>query len=49
MENFEDVESPSLVWVEWFNNRRLLEPIGNVQPAELELAYHQSDESAVVA
>jgi len=26
-------------WVEWFNRPRLLEPIGNAPPAELELAY----------
>jgi putative transposase len=28
--------------VDWFNNRRLLEPIGNIPPAEFEAAYHQS-------
>jgi two-component system, OmpR family, copper resistance phosphate regulon response regulator CusR len=30
----EDVEYATLEWVDWFNNRRLLEPIGNVPPAE---------------
>ena len=40
--NLEDVEFATLEWADWFNNRRLLEPIGNVPPAELELAYHQS-------
>src|SRR3954453_1124693 len=30
---FEAVEFAPLEWVEWFNNRRLLEPIGNVPPA----------------
>jgi Phage capsid family len=29
-----------LEWVDWFNNRRLLEPIGYLPPAELEAAYH---------
>ena len=32
----EDVEWATLKWVDWFNNRRLLEPIGNVPPAEKE-------------
>lgn len=35
------VEYATLEWVDWFNNRRLLEPIGDVPPAEFELAYHQ--------
>lgn len=36
------VEYATLEWVDWFNHRRLLEPIGNVPPAELEASYHQS-------
>lgn len=28
--NFEAVEYATLEWVDWFNNRRLLEPIGNI-------------------
>jgi transposase InsO family protein len=36
----EDVEFRTLVWVDWFNNRRLLEPIGYVPPAEFEAAYY---------
>jgi putative transposase len=44
------VEYATLEWVDWFNHRRLLEPIGNVPPAELELAYHrQQEESAMAA
>ena len=39
---FDDVEYATLEWIDWFNNRRLLEPIGNVPPAEFEAAYHQS-------
>jgi transposase InsO family protein len=35
------VEYATLEWVDWFNNRRLLEPIGDVPPAEFELAYHR--------
>jgi putative transposase len=37
-------------WVDWFNNRRLLEPIGNIPPAEAEAAYYaQIEEFAMVA
>lgn len=34
--NIDVVEYAILEWVDWFNHRRLLEPIGNVPPAELE-------------
>ncbi len=48
--NAEDVEFATLVWVDWFNNRRLLEPIGDVPPAEKEAAYYeQQNESAIAA
>jgi transposase InsO family protein len=33
------VEFATLEWVDWFNNRRLLEPIGNIPPAEVEQHY----------
>lgn len=32
--SFEAVEFATLEWVDWFNNRRLAEPIGNIPPAE---------------
>ncbi len=35
------VEYATLEWVDWFNNRRLLEPIGNVPPAEREMVYYR--------
>ena len=38
--NFEAVEFATLEWVDWFNNRRLLEPIGNIPPAEAEQRYY---------
>jgi len=48
--NRDSVEYATLEWVDWFNNRRLLEPIGNIPPAELEAAYYsQQEESAMVA
>jgi transposase InsO family protein len=37
--SFEAVEFATLEWVDWYNNRRLLEPIGHVPPAEAEAAY----------
>ncbi len=38
--SFEAVEFATLEWVDWFNNRRLLDPIGNIPPAEAEARYH---------
>jgi transposase InsO family protein len=47
---FDDVEYHTLIWVDWFNNRRLLEPIGYVPPAEFEAAYYRNQSSqAMVA
>jgi transposase InsO family protein len=42
------VEYATLEWVDWFNNRRLLEPIGNIPPAEFEKAYYSEREGLVV-
>ena len=39
----EAVEFATLEWVDWFNNRRLLEPLGFVPPAEFELAYYENE------
>ena len=45
--NIDDVEYATLEWVDWFNNRRILGPIGNIPPAEYELMYYQQlEESA---
>ena len=38
--SFEAVEFATLRWVDWFNNKRLLEPIGNIPPAEAEAQYY---------
>jgi transposase InsO family protein len=43
------VEYATLEWVDWFNNRRLLEPIGHVPPAEFEQAYYRSTEGQAIA
>ena len=40
--NLDAVEYATLEWVDWFNNRRLLEPIGYMPPAEFEEAYYRS-------
>jgi hypothetical protein len=37
----DQVEYATLEWVDWFNHRRLLEPIGHLPPAELEAAFHR--------
>ena len=37
--NLEAVEFATLEWVDWFYNRRLLEPIGFIPPAEAEERY----------
>ena len=49
-QRFEAVEFATLEWVDWFNHRRLLEPIGNIPPAEAEARYYAQTESlAMVA
>ena len=39
--SLEAVEFATLTWVDWFNTRRLLEPIGYMPPAEYEARYYQ--------
>jgi putative transposase len=45
--NLEAVEFATLEWIDWFNNRRLLEPIGDVPPAEFEEVYYRSQKAQV--
>ena len=47
--SFEAVEYATLEWVDWFNHRRLLEPIGNIPPAEAEDRYYASLEQPALA
>ena len=48
--NVEEVEFATLEWVDWFNHRRIMEPIGNIPPVEFEALYDQSQrESATGA
>ncbi len=43
--SLEEVELAVLEWVDWFNNRRLLGPIGFVPPAEFEAAHYAKQEN----
>jgi transposase InsO family protein len=43
------VEYAVLEWVDWFNHRRLLEPIGHVPPAEFEQEYYQQQSGQAMA
>ena len=45
----ESVELATLEWVDWFNHRRLLEPIGNIPPAEAEANYYQQTREFAMA
>ena len=47
--SFEAVEFATLEWVDWFNNRRLMEPIGNIPPAEAEARYYAMLEQPAMA
>ena len=44
--HLEAVEFATLDWVDWFNHRRLLEPIGYVPPAEYEARHHEQTSAA---
>jgi putative transposase len=45
---FEDVEFATLEWVDWFNHRRLLEPLGYLPPAEYEAAYYRGQNTPAI-
>jgi len=47
--SLEAVEFATLEWVDWYNNRRLLEPIGNIPPAEAEARYYAQLEGPAMA
>ena len=48
VEGVEDVFA-TFEWVEWFNNRRLMESIGNVLRAELETVYYEQMTGSAMA
>jgi transposase InsO family protein len=45
----DEVEYATLEWVDWFNHRRLLEPIGYVPPAEYEAAFRREEDPSYAA
>lgn len=47
--SMEAVEFATLEWVDWFNNRRLLEAIGNIPPVEAEARYYAQTEAQTLA
>jgi putative transposase len=47
--NFEAVEYATLEWVDWFNRRRLLEPLGYLPPFEFEQMYYRHEQPVAVA
>jgi putative transposase len=44
-----EAEYATLEWVDWFNHRRLLEPIGNIPPAEAEDQYYAAADNIDMA
>jgi putative transposase len=47
--SIDEVEYATLEWIDWFNHRRLLEPIGHIPPAEFEAAYHRREDPSRTA
>jgi putative transposase len=46
--SIEPVEFATLEWVDWFNHRRLLEPIGYLPPAEFEQLYYRNQATPAI-
>jgi putative transposase len=44
----EQVEFATLAWVDWYNRRRLFEPLGHVPPVEYEAAYYRREAASAV-
>ena len=42
------MEFATLDWVYWYNEKRLLEPIGHIPPAEFEQLYYQNQTSGLI-
>jgi len=47
--NLDEVEYATLEWVDWYNYRRPLEPIGNIPPVEFEAAYYEQENGQAMA
>jgi transposase InsO family protein len=46
--SLDDVEFATLEWIDWFNHRRLLKPIGDIPPAELEAQYRGQEGREII-
>jgi putative transposase len=46
--SLEEVEFATLEWVDWFNKRRLFEPIGNIPPVEFEQLYYERQNAPAI-
>ena len=44
--NADDVERATLIYIDWFNNRRIHSSLGDLSPAEFEAAFYDETESA---
>ena len=44
--NFDAAQYATLDWISWFSTRRLLEPLGNIPPAEYEKRYYTQELSS---
>jgi len=47
--NIDEVEYATLEWVDWYNNKRLLGPIGDIPPAEYEAAWYEQENGQAMA
>jgi len=47
--NLDEVEYATREWVDWYNNKRLLEPIGNIPPIEFEATYYEQEHGQAMA
>lgn len=47
--SFQAVEYATLKWIDWFNGRRLLGPIGSIPPAEAEANHYAASENLDMA
>ena len=46
--SIEQVELATLDWVDWYNNKRIMEPLGYISPQEFEMMYYEQEISLAV-
>lgn len=47
--SLEAVKFATVEWVDWFDHRRLLEPVGNIPPAKAGALYYAAQENLLLA